>query len=1028
MPSDYEKICQDNIRRRGEEFDDIGKLFAEKLYGDRAHFIYELLQNAEDALALRCQKNPDVGFSGEVTFRLYNDHLEVSHYGKLFDEDDVKGICDVLRGTKNERLDQIGTFGIGFKSVYAFTRSPEVHSGDEHFVIKKFIRPHGVKARPLQDPLQTLFYFPFDHPEFQASAAFNLIKNKLKTLGARSLLFLNYVKSLQWKIEGSSRGFYMRERKQSENGGALVQIIGEDTNQDDTDEEWLLVDRDVNNPSTYRREKFTVKVAYSIKKDKDDKTIVHIDRSPLTAFFPTALETGLGFLIHGPFASTPARDNIESDSDWNCLLLNELAKLVTDSLSVCRRHGYLNPQFLTVLPMDSESFFEGSLFRTIYEAVLEAFKTRSLIPVLGGGHVKADLAVLGRSKDLRNLLPSALLTELLGDSTQTKYWVDAAITENRPPKIWQFLRDKCVVPVLDGDAFARQITDRFLEARDEKWMVRFYEFLNRQYSLWRPQGLNGDPPEGPLLKKAIIRCDDGGHRAPFDRWGDPLVFLPIKSKTDYPVVDRSIYAEKEAADFMHRLGLVRPDICTRVLKHIIPLYKDSTKVGAEAHVEHLSIITNAMELVNSPRYNDMLSKLRTTSWALAANANTGEKYYAAPNTLFLRLPQLQVFFEGNKDVSFLAEQEGQIDWQRLCVREKPIIHCRGIHVKCGSFMRLRSDWGDHMRGYDGFDPQTTVEGLDHALANITRPKAAYIWNELLPPIIRFLHGRYQKATHQNYDNAKTHEEDSVAGKLLKSHAWIPVRNGRFKKPAESTLVDMDGVLKRNEDLAKILGIRPDPTSLAEETPENAKNLVTKAGFPPEVANLLIKFKGQFTPERIISLLVDPESQPQFPEQPVPNKSRRIARVHERVKKADPKTYHRKVRSIRTSKPQTPQDIWLREMYTNLEDTTVCQICCKAMPFKLPQTGEYYFEAVQIADHFSIEEHCLYLALCPLCAAKYKIFVKGNEDKPNEFIRAIKEAGKLVVSVGINDHVCTVRFVERHLLDVKTALKNVCPGD
>ena len=158
MPSDYEAITDDNTRRRGEEFDDIGNFLAEKLYGDRAHFIYELLQNAEDALTLRYQKDPGVDFSGEVTFRLCSDHLEVNHYGKLFDEEDVKGICDVLRGTKNKRLDQIGTFGIGFKSVYAFTRSPEIHSGEEHFVIRHFIRPQAVEPRPLQNPLQTLFY------------------------------------------------------------------------------------------------------------------------------------------------------------------------------------------------------------------------------------------------------------------------------------------------------------------------------------------------------------------------------------------------------------------------------------------------------------------------------------------------------------------------------------------------------------------------------------------------------------------------------------------------------------------------------------------------------------------------------------------------------------------------------------------------------------------------------------------------------------------------------------------------------
>ena len=198
MSSDYEAITRDNIRRRGTEFDDIGNFLAEKLYGDRAHFIYELLQNAEDALALRYQKDPSV--SDGVTFRLYRDHLEVSHHGKLFDEADVKGICDVLRGTKNERLDQIGTFGIGFKSVYAFTRSPEIHSGDEHFVIKNFIRPHAVEPRPLQDSLQTLFYFPFDHPNFGESDAFHLIQSKLKSLGPRSLLFLRHVESLHPRL------------------------------------------------------------------------------------------------------------------------------------------------------------------------------------------------------------------------------------------------------------------------------------------------------------------------------------------------------------------------------------------------------------------------------------------------------------------------------------------------------------------------------------------------------------------------------------------------------------------------------------------------------------------------------------------------------------------------------------------------------------------------------------------------------------------------------------------------------------
>ena len=119
MPCDYEKICEDNIRRRGEEFDDVGRLISEQLYSDRSHFIYELLQNAEDALARRFRQHPDDSSRCAVQFRLFRDRLEFRHFGVPFDEDDVRGVSDVLRGTKKEDVSQIGKFGIGFKSVYA---------------------------------------------------------------------------------------------------------------------------------------------------------------------------------------------------------------------------------------------------------------------------------------------------------------------------------------------------------------------------------------------------------------------------------------------------------------------------------------------------------------------------------------------------------------------------------------------------------------------------------------------------------------------------------------------------------------------------------------------------------------------------------------------------------------------------------------------------------------------------------------------------------------------------------------------
>ena len=64
---------------------------------------------------------------------------------------------------------------------------------------------------------------------------------------------------------------------------------------------------------------------------------------------------------------------------------------------------------------------------------------------------------------------------------------------------------------------------------------------------------------------------------------------------------------------------------------------------------------------------------------------------------------------------------------------------------------------------------------------------------------------------------------------------------------------------------------------------------------------------------------------------------------------------------------------------------------------------------------------LYLALCPLCAAKYKVLVKRDEGYLKEFIWAIEVTEEQVISVGMAGSSCTVRFVESHLLDVKTAL-------
>ena len=63
---------------------------------------------------------------------------------------------------------------------------------------------------------------------------------------------------------------------------------------------------------------------------------------------------------------------------------------------------------------------------------------------------------------------------------------------------------------------------------------------------------------------------------------------------------------------------------------------------------------------------------------------------------------------------------------------------------------------------------------------------------------------------------------------------------------------------------------------------------------------------------------------------------------------------------------------------------MCQICEEEMPFK-KRDGEYYFEAVEAFtnEYFPKEHQGQYLALCPECAARYKEFVKRDEQEMDE---------------------------------------------
>lgn len=109
----YKQISDANRIKYGTEAEKILRIIINQ-YSDRTHFIYEILQNAEDAGATRIQ------------FHLEKEKLVIKHDGRPFNEKDIEGVCGIANGTKEDGT-RIGHFGIGFKSVYCYTEHPYIY-------------------------------------------------------------------------------------------------------------------------------------------------------------------------------------------------------------------------------------------------------------------------------------------------------------------------------------------------------------------------------------------------------------------------------------------------------------------------------------------------------------------------------------------------------------------------------------------------------------------------------------------------------------------------------------------------------------------------------------------------------------------------------------------------------------------------------------------------------------------------------------------------------------------------------------
>lgn len=1045
MASNYRAISEFNEKQLG--MDRKSRMSQVAMYADTAHFVYEILQNADDVGAT------------EIFFSVSENQLIVEHNGTPFTEHNVKAISYFGMGKTD--ITKIGHFGLGFKSVFAYTASPRVHSGNESFEITELYTVNGVPYPKDLAAFRTRFVLPFDHylkkPDYIERSklktnkdAYQEIGEKLANLGSESLLFTSALKEIHWETD-DDEGHYLREDNPiGDNIHETYIVTG-----DDEDKYYLLFNRPIYWPDDNgtNRERRPIQLAFALDKQlKDGGTIEEIEDACLSVFFPTDKATNVGFIIQGPYRTTPARDNIPPNDEFNRHLVKETALLLDDCLPKIKKLNLLDCFVLSLLPVEHDKFREGTLFHPLYLTVRNSIENQPLLPTASRGFTKGIQAKLARGAELTKIFGPAQLEQLF--KTPGLKWLDSDLTQNNYPSLYKLLvgrkataaafkQAEWIIPPiapnieLGSDDVAKFINEDFMSCQSDDWIARFYIYLSGM----------GSYSQRDFLRKPIIRLENGSHVTPFSSKDVPNAFLPIDdddetSLNGLPTVKRALVKRKEVRSFLEEdVELTTPDLADFVVTKILPRYTPApAKFSEKAWKQHLQQILKAHQSTTSDKREFLETKLEEAEFLVLSSFDDSSEKLGKLDEAYLDTAELKKYFEGEDEVYFLLKSKyRQEDIQQLLklgVADTPRVNKRPTDYYGNVSVCSWHGW--HKRGLEGYDPDWSIEGLENAVLNPTVERSMLIW-KLIRPHYKCIRGVLEKSTRQNFSDSKKAEEISTTGKLLMEAEWLPDKSGKFHAPENLGLDDLpdgfDKVSEKAKALSLKLGMRQNEKQQAlavlAEGNEKKRRILERLQNADE--DTLDKFdklvpKKQVAPEfKSFRSGIESLHRPQKQELPITQPPSGVNNPGRYQQKVDEDTKE-KLDEIKT-KPNIIRFGLVRATSSNSEARTFlyeeyCGKCQVSGETFLKADGKNYFEAISLVPKIDAEylNHAgNMLCLSAESAAK---FCYGNfewiddlETKIKEF-KAEKDGGTpehRQIKIRLVGKVFAITWSERHFM-------------
>ena len=296
---------------------------ATDLYKEDTHFIFELIQNAEDN---RYKKNG--AYLPYISFELtkndpmdtpYSDGALIIRNNEIgFSPNNVDAICAVGRTTKKKEQGYIGEKGIGFKSVFRVTENPHIFSNGYSFCLPQFdvetglgyIVPQWVDTLSEELDLSiTNIILPLTKQDF----GYKEIEEMLRDIEPEIILFLSTLQEIQIKTDTGDDFTILKD----DSAIPEVQIVAEGKKQSlafSNSGSFLVCTGHFDKPVDIRHEKREgienrdVTIGFPL-----DENLTTVGR--IFAYLPVKT-MGFPFLINADFILTSSREDIQ-DVPWN---------------------------------------------------------------------------------------------------------------------------------------------------------------------------------------------------------------------------------------------------------------------------------------------------------------------------------------------------------------------------------------------------------------------------------------------------------------------------------------------------------------------------------------------------------------------------------------------------------------------------------------------------------------------------------------------------------------------------------------